>query len=232
LVSGNTAVRAGHLEAHDGYTLGDFIRIGLNPALNHQTIDDKKQLTKLTIEQSNIAKLAALYLFCSQGITMIHEGQEWARSKVIAPENENDPDVGKIDHNSYEKDNETNYLNYDEINLNQPLFEYYRGLINLRKKSPAFRKANPDDIEFHVYHDPLHITFSLYGTSSGDPYDYFISLNGNRQQKHNIVLPEGYWELIANQQTAGDSTLAITNGSLIVEASSGVILRKLRDSVV
>jgi len=221
-----------YLEAHDGYTLGDFIRIGLNPALNHQSIDDKKQLTKLTNEQNNIAKLAALYLFCSQGITMIHEGQEWARAKVISPENENDPDVGKIDHNSYEKDNDTNYLNYDEISLNKTLFEYYQGLIRLRKKSPALRKANPDDIKFHIYHDPLHITFSLYGNSSGDSYDYFISLNGNRHHKHEIVLPEGYWELISNQDTAGNATIAIASGSLIVDASSGVILRKLRDSVV
>ena len=221
-----------YLEAHDGYTLGDFIRIGLNTSLNHWPVEDKNKLTELTHQQNRIAKLAALYLFSSQGITMMHEGQEWARSKVISPDNENDPDVGKIDHNSYEKDNPTNYLNFEEITLNRILYRYYQGLITLRKKSPALRKAEPNDIEFHVYHDPLHVTFSLYGESTGDPFDYFISLNGNRSQQHSIVLPDGYWQLVANHQSAGDTPLAITKGSLLVESSSGVILRKLRDNIV
>jgi len=218
-----------YLEAHDGYTLGDFIRIGLNPENQHRQITDKKRFTKLSTRGLKTAKLAALYLFSSQGITMIHEGQEWARSKVIQPGDANDPYAGRLDHNSYEKDNPTNYLNFDEIEINKSLYEYYKGLIELRKTAPALRMADPADINFHVFNDPLHITFSINGASSGDEYDYFISLNANPDQRHHIDLPEGYWQLVANGKLAGTTPIISTCGSLLVDSISGVILRKLRD---
>ena len=34
--------------------------------------------------------------------------------------------IGKIDHNSYDKDNETNWLNYDHADANAVLIDYYR----------------------------------------------------------------------------------------------------------
>ena len=50
---------------------------------------------------------------------MIHSGQEFARSKVIFNDvNVNDEEKGRLDHNSYNKDNETNYINYDYATMN------------------------------------------------------------------------------------------------------------------
>src|SRR5690606_29275512 len=111
-----------YLESHDGYTLGDFIRIAKNPEMIENVIEDKKALTKLDESSLRIAKFAALTLFVSQGITMIHAGQEWARAKVI--KNEKDDNTNRLDHDSYNKDNETNWLNFDEIELNEDLFNY------------------------------------------------------------------------------------------------------------
>ena len=63
-------------------------------------------------------KLAALFLLTSQGMTMIHSGQEFARSKVIPTDIKvKDKHKGMIDHNSYEKDNETNFINYNHAEL-------------------------------------------------------------------------------------------------------------------
>jgi len=224
----NPAHSVNYLEAHDGFTLGDFIRIGLNPTLSGKKVKDKNQITKLNERQLACAKLAALFLFCSQGITMIHEGQEWGRAKIIVDKNPDDPNVGTFDHNSYEKDNETNYLDFDEISLNQSLYNYYKQLIKFRKQTRAFRRAGPDDIVFHVFKDPLHLTFTLYGESSKDDYDYFISLNANPAQHHHIKLPEGFWELIVDDQQAKLSPVITTAGSFLVKPTSGVILRKLR----
>ena len=225
----DSAHSVNYLEAHDGYTLADFIRIALNPKNQHKQITNIKEFTKLKGRQLKIAKLAALYLFSSQGITMIHEGQEWARSKVIQPEGVKDPDMGRVDHNSYEKDNPTNYLNFDEIAINKSLYKYYQGMIELRKNAPALRKAKHNSINFHVFNDPLHVTFSIDGTSCGDPYNYFISLNANPNQFHHIDLPDGYWELLVNGELAGTEPIISTCGSLLVDNTSGVILRKLRD---
>ncbi len=55
---------------------------------------------------------------------MIHAGQEYARSKVIAPTGLPDVAVGTIDHNSYDKDDETNYLNYAHADMKEELVQY------------------------------------------------------------------------------------------------------------
>ncbi|HKJ30487.1 MAG TPA: hypothetical protein VKA34_01615 [Balneolales bacterium] len=218
-----------YLESHDNLTLGDFIRITQKPEREDKVYSSKEEVTPLDEEAMKYAKLAALYLLSSQGITMIHEGQEWARSKIIAVSPINDPRTGCIDHNSYEKDNATNYLDFEEIEWNQELYDYYKGLIALRQVSPALRRSNPDQISFIDMEDPLHITYYVNGESTSDNYDYFISLNGNKFQEQTLQLPEGYWELVVSNETASHKTLSKMSGSIVIEPTSGVILRKLRN---
>lgn len=218
-----------YIESHDGYTLGDFIRISLDHSKNEQKFENKRALTYLSQQESAIAKLSALTLFVSQGITMIHAGQEWARSKLIFDSSNLDKRAGMLDHDSYNKDNETNWLNFNEIEINKGLFEYYIGLIELRMSSPALRKALPSDINFKVYRDPLHLTFSIQTNEDLDPYEYFISLNGNPKKEHSIDLLPGKWELMADKNSIKLNKAKITiENSYTLAPSSGVILRRLR----
>ena len=219
-----------YIESHDGYTLGDFIRLALNPDLRNKSFKNKNEVTKLNEQQMAISKLAALSLFVSQGVTMIHAGQEWARAKLIVDHDNKDKNVGKLDHDSYNKDNETNWLNFSEISLNRDLFNYYQQLIKIRLQSPALRKAQPEEINFKVYKDPLHITFSIDGRSTGDQYDYFISLNGNKELAHEIVLPQGSWQVLADAKSCDFKGIKSIKNTFNVAPSSGVLLRKLRVS--
>lgn len=217
-----------YIESHDGYTLGDFIRVALQPKRLNQKFKNKQTITKLSKEELEVAKLGALALFVSQGVTMIHAGQEWARSKLIIDNTGLDPNAGKLDHDSYNKDNETNWLNFNEISLNKELFAYYQGLIELRKTSPALRKAKHDDIIFKVYNEALHFTFSIDGKNSADQYDYFISLNAHNHTSHEIILPKGRWEMVANEKKCDPKGIESVQKSYKVPAASGVVLRKLR----
>lgn len=218
-----------YIESHDGYTLGDFIRISLDHSKNEQKFENKRALTHLAQEELATAKLAALTLFVSQGVTMIHAGQEWARSKLIFDPGNLDKRNQMLDHDSYNKDNETNWLNFNEIEINKGLFEYYKGLIEFRLSSPALRKALPSDINFKVYKDPLHVTFSIQSNEELDPYEYFISLNGNPNKEHSIDLLPGNWELIADKNSIKLNKAKITiENSYTLAPSSGVILRRLR----
>ena len=219
-----------YIESHDGYTLGDFIRISLDHSKNEQKFENKRALTYLSQQESAIAKLSALTLFVSQGVTMIHAGQEWARSKLIFDSSNLDKRAGMLDHDSYNKDNETNWLNFNEIEINKGLFEYYIGLIELRMSSPALRKALPSDINFKVYRDPLHLTFSIQTNEDLDPYEYFISLNGNPKKEHSIDLLPGKWELMADKNSIKLNKAKITiENSYTLAPSSGVILNKTGD---
>jgi pullulanase/glycogen debranching enzyme len=219
-----------YIESHDGYTLGDFIRIALHPARQNRKFTNKQTLTKLDKKEMAVAKLGALALFVSQGVTMIHAGQEWARSKLITDPSGKDPNAGKLDHDSYNKDNETNWLDFTEIDLNKELFEYYLGLIELRKQSPALRKADHDEVNFKVYNEALHFTFSIEGKDSNDEYDYFISLNADNKKEHSIDLPKGTWEMVADAKRCDPSGIKSIQKQYNLPPSSGVVLRKLRVS--
>ena len=219
-----------YLESHDGYTLGDFIRIGLNPELQDQKIDDITSHVKLNEEELRISKLAALSLFTSQGITMIHAGQEFGRSKVICKSHFNDPDVGKMDHNSYQKDNETNWINFNLINQNRSLFEYYKALISIRKESPALRKCDVSEFQIEYAANPLVVCFTVYGNSTNDIYDYYVALNGMASDSCKCQLPSGRWELLVNHQFASNQMIDLVSDTVTVPHQSGVLLRKLRHS--
>jgi pullulanase/glycogen debranching enzyme len=217
-----------YLESHDGYTLGDFIRIGLNPELQEHKITDRKVHIKLDEEQMRIAKLAALCLFTAQGMTMIHAGQEFARSKIIAKTPCDDPEVGTMDHNSYQKDNETNWINFEDISLNAELFAYYRALIRIRKESPALRKCDPDEVCFEHFGNPFILRFYVSGKLSGDLFDYYVVLNADTEETEEVSLPGGAWELIANHRLAAHQAIDIISQTVHVPPQSGALLRKLR----
>ena len=152
-----------YLESHDGYTLGDFVRLGLSDVKKDQIILDIDKHVKLTDQQLKLNKLAALFLFTSRGITVISEGQEFARSKVIPKDlGVRDKHKGMIDHNSYDKDNETNYINYNHAKINEDLLNYYKGLIELRKKYEAFRRADYEQVHFFdVKENPFAMGYML-----------------------------------------------------------------------
>ncbi|MDX9757820.1 MAG: alpha-amylase family glycosyl hydrolase, partial [Bacteroidota bacterium] len=112
-----------YLESHDGYTLGDFIRIATGSARPGQQIADVMTNARLHPAQLQIAKLAAVMLCTARGIVMLHAGQEFARSKVVANRGLQDVRPSVLDHNSYEKDDETNWLDYDLAEQNRALFD-------------------------------------------------------------------------------------------------------------
>jgi len=216
-----------YLESHDGYTLGDFIRITLDHDRADRPVKDRKDHVKLNDDEIAVAKLAAISLFTAQGITMINAGQEFARSKIIT-DFELDDDSGKMDHNSYEKNSETNWINFDEINLNKKLYNFYRGLIAIRKESPALRKSSQKNICFDHYGDPLIISFYISGISTNDIYDYYVVINANAYEDSVIHLPRGYWELIVNKNIASTTALDFLSGEIKVDSRCGLLLRKLR----
>jgi pullulanase/glycogen debranching enzyme len=154
---------------------------------------------------------------------MIHSGQEYARSKVIAPTPAPDPDVGKIDHNSYNKDNETNWLNFDHAGINRELMNYYKGLIALRKAHPAFRQASQSAYTFPQTTDSIFVRLNL----SYDGSEYLVLLNGNRTEEQTVELPAGTWGVLADgQKAAARPFRELKDKNLILPASSGMVLVK------
>ena len=155
---------------------------------------------------------------------MIHSGQEYARTKVIPfNEPEEDPHKGIIDHNSYDKDNETNYINYNHVKINQDLFNYYKGLIELRKKYEAFRRADYDDM---VFIKMKNKPFALYYSLNYKDDEFLVFLNANPKSSLEIVLPDGEWGVIIDENTAGVAPIRTVNQKITLNSSTGMILKK------
>jgi pullulanase/glycogen debranching enzyme len=222
-----------YLESHDGYTLSDFIKLAYNKDYHHTAYQKKQPHTTLQGPELHSAALAAFLLFISQGVVMIHAGQEFARSKWITSEQGVfDPEVGKLDHNSYNKDNATNYINWDDLANNQALFDFYCGLIQLRLSSPALRKSKPESIQFTNYEDPLHFSMSIKNHGTIDKYEYFACINSNPFREHEARLPEGdFWEVMVHGLNASTNPLSELKGILKVGPLSGILARRITDIV-
>ena len=251
-----------YAESHDNETLGDFIRIGTGYYRNKQVITNRTEFVKLTDKQLAQNKIAALFLFTVQGAIMMHQGQEFARSKIVDPNSQWLKDFkvdekgnwykeitlpngktkkvmwpgGKakpntIDHDSYEKDDETNWINYDEalkLETNRELVEYYRGLIAIRKNFNAFRKTPTESITFINANEKISpaLGWLLPGNVNGDSKDIVVLINGNQTSQATFTLPEGEWEVIANDKVAGLKSLGTVSGTVSLNPISGMILVK------
>ena len=214
-----------YMESHDGYTLGDFIRIGLKDADPDKVIKDVEKFIKLTPAQLKLNKLAALFLTTAQGMLMIHAGQEFARANIISQDT-NAPDSlkGMIDHNSYNKDNATNYINYEHVIINEELVNYYKGLIELRNTYPAFRRAEYEDITFYEIKDN---DFALGFHISYEEDEFIVLLNANPTKKEEFLLPDETWDIFVNKDNAGIKTLESITKKIILEPSTGMVLKKV-----
>ncbi len=213
-----------YLESHDGYTLGDFIRIGLGSVKPDEVITDVDKNAELTYDQLKLNKLGALFLLTSQGMSMIYAGQEFARSKVIPKDiNVNDDEKGRIDHNSYNKDNETNYINYEQADQNAELVNYYKGLIALRNKYDAFRRAGYEDITFYDISDNQ---FALGYDLKYDGDEFIVLFNAHPESEEEFHLPRGKWEVLVSPEKAGIESQGSVVSEIEVRPSSGYVLKK------
>ncbi len=228
---GGHFVQSGHsvnyLECHDNCTLGDFVRFALGDVSEESVIKNLDKHIRLTEKQLKINRLAALILLTSQGAVMIHEGQEFARSKVVAKSAVPDAPAGKIDCNSYNKDNETNWIDYSHRDLNSALVDYYRGLIALRKAHPEFRKAKRKDIHFIQSDSESAFGFLIDLYLSKENYPVLVLLNSHPEKDAEFVLPEGKWGVFVDQTTAGTVMIKEITGSTAVPSTSGMVLRRI-----
>lgn len=118
-----------YASAHDNYTLWDKLQIS----------------TPNCTEEELIAmnKLIAGIILTSQGISFVHAGEEMARTK--------EDEEGKLVENSFESSDKVNKIYWDRKVKYKDLFEYYKGLISLRKEYKAFRMNTNEEIKENIH---------------------------------------------------------------------------------
>ena len=207
------------LEVHDDYCFSDYLRLSYGRNKPDDIIIDKLEHIKLSSEILRMNTLGATVLFTSLGIPLIHQGQEWGHTQVIAETNYPDENVGKMDRNPYNKDNETNWVDWNELKQNQVLFDYYKGLIKIRKKYSQLRNSSVTLIEFLDLENEFGLGY-IYDNSLA------IYLNGDPNNSISIKLLDGKWLQLSNSTQVDINGIRVAEGYVNIPPTSGAIFVK------
>ena len=173
--------------------------------------------TEAEIQKFN--KLAQTVVFTSQGIPFIYAGEEVYRDK-------------KGVNNTYESPDSINQINWDNKTTYNDIFQYYQGLIALRKAHPAFRMTDFEMMKKHLKFIELNVpnvvAYTLSENANGDTWkDILVILNGNRKNVK-VEIPEGEWNVVSHDGKISPSSplMNVKNTSFTVGASSASIMYK------
>lgn len=192
---------------HDNNTLWDVINIS--------NADDPEDVK---IKQNLLA--AAIYM-TAQGVPFTLSGEELLRSKVKAN--------GAFDENSYASPDAVNAIDYTRLEKYPQVYEYYKGLIALRKAHAAFRMTTAADVNNYLkLNDPDQkgiITYSIKGAPNEVADEIFVALNPNTEETK-ITLPEGEWDILVNGEKAGTTSLGKASGEVSLTSLSAYVFVK------
>lgn len=165
------------------------------------------------------AKLAQTIVFTSQGTPFMFAGEEIFRDK-------------KGVHNSYNRPDSINAIDWANKTKYRPQFDYYKELISLRKAHPAFRMTTAEDIANNLVFDevarPNLISYSLLNNANGDEWNEIKVVFNGASEPQETEVAEGNWLIVAKDgQLKADGSLGTTNGGKLTLAPySALILAK------
>ncbi|PED37977.1 type I pullulanase [Bacillus cereus] len=188
-----------YVEAHDNHTLWDKLEL-TNPG-------DSEEVRK------QMHKLSSSILLTSQGIPFLHAGQEFMRTKYG-------------DHNSYKSPDSINQMDWLRRATFNNEVDYMKGLIELRKKYPAFRMTSAEQIKTHVSFIDAPKNTVAY-TIEGNKNEYFTVAHNTNREAVEITLPsKGPWKVLVDSKQAGSKPLYVVHDNKIkVPALSSFVLK-------
>ena len=209
-----------------------------NQTINYATAHDNNVLldkimlstTDITHAQAqNMVKQAGGIVLLSNGIPFLHGGVEIMRTKpcvVIGGENQGECDAtASYDHNSYRSPDETNQINWQWKVDNINVFEYYKGLIELRKANPNFRLDSIEEMESKMTFIPESAGTIQYLMFDGDnPWAYIMVAHNNSDGIAYIDLLGLEWNVVVNDEYAGTEVLEVVSGTYQMEPSESVVM--------
>lgn len=171
-----------YCECHDNHVLWDKLSVSVPDA----TIEQRKQMHQLALS----------IVLTSQGITFIHAGTEFLRSK-------------KGVENSYNAPDSINAIDWTLKSKNFDVFEYVKALINMRRQHPAFRMKESEDVAKNILFDESStigvVSYSINGKAVGDSWNkIWIAYNGTDKPIEQSI-PSGKWKYFVHSNK-------ITNG--------------------
>ena len=192
-----------YVSCHDDMCLTDRLRASI-PGIKQD------ELIRLDL-------LAQTAVLTSQGVPFILCGEEMLRDK-------------KGVHNSYNSPDSINHLDWNNLRKYPEVFNYYSGLIALRKAHPAFRMGNADEVRKHLeFIDAPKsvVAFRLKDFAGGDTWKSIIVILNANKKAMEIPIPEGNYTIVAKDGKVDSNGLgSLTGDTAAVEPQSAIILHQ------
>ena len=161
-----------YCECHDNHVLWDKLGISAKNAT--------------ALERKEMYKLALSIVLTSQGISFLHAGTEFLRTK-------------KGVENSFESPDSINAIDWSLKTENQDVFEYVKALIEMRKEHPGFRmtsaKQIQNNIEFRHGEEKGVISYIINGVNLNDRWKKILVFFNGNSGKRTGMLPPGKWKM-------------------------------------
>lgn len=214
--SRNPSQSLSYTSCHDDCTLWDWLYNSIygTPA---NTVDYGKRDDTMV----RMNKMAALINLTSQGSVLFQAGEEFARTK-------------NGDSDSYQSADSVNAIRWSRLGQFQDLYQYYQGLIAIRKQFVAFRDATTASLQTirTAEEDQNYLiayTIQNQQTDAAWKTAAVIVNSGFQEQTVDLQVKEGAasgsWAVIADRERAGTETIEMIYGNRItVPAQTGMIL--------
>jgi pullulanase len=131
------------------------------------------------------------------------------------------------EHNSYNKPDSVNRINWEWKHENRELVDYYKDLIALRKAHPAFRMTTREMIAINLVFLPTDdgqvIAYQLKDHANNDTWQQIVVLFNGAGSEKQFSLPEGTWTVaLGNYVFRKDSITC--SGTVSLAPTSAMIL--------
>ncbi|HEY6505622.1 MAG TPA: type I pullulanase [Chitinophagaceae bacterium] len=178
-----------YAECHDNHVLWDKLAISASDIPAEQ--------------RKEMHKLALSIVLTSQGISFLHAGTEFLRSK-------------KGNENSYNAGDSINAIDWALKSKNKDVFDYVKKLVQIRKQHPSFRMRTAEQIAANLkFIDKLPggvIAYTINGAAVNDSWKKILVIFNGTTNKNAFSLPEGNWNTaIGNTISAANSNVSTRN---------------------
>jgi pullulanase len=181
-----------YVSCHDNNTLWDKLEL----SNKEDSLEDRKSMHKL----------ANAIILTSQGVPFLYSGVEFCRTKDGIED-------------SVRASDSINSLNYDRKIEFLDIFNYYKGLIELRKEHPAFRMFDVEEIKSHIEfieNTPKNtVAFTIKNHANGDSWNNILVIYNGNKFPVTINVPWNVWNQVLDKNRAGNTTLKIINSDKI-----------------
>ena len=158
--------------------------------------------------------LAQTAVLTSQGVPFILSGEEMLRDK-------------KGVHNSYRSPDSINRLDWNNLKRYPQVFDYYAGLISLRKQHPAFRMGSADEVRKNLCFLEAPegvVAYQLKNNAGGDSWKNIIVVLNSQKTPQTVDVPENTYTMVVANGKVDTNGIGLLSGKTLTVAPQSAFI--------